>query len=129
MNMRHYLSSKPLPVKSIRELRQQTVDGGSTLEIIFDLQGTGLSYKTAANSAIYATNTTKDVERFAEMFQLNLDTTFVFSKNSEFGGKMPKTPFPTGSSMSFREALTKHIDFTAAISKKMLTAMIPLCEA
>lgn len=129
MNMRNYLSSKPLAVKEIRELRQQTTEGGSTLEVIFDLKGTGLTYTTAANSAIYATNTAEDVEKFAKMFSLNLDTTFVFSKNAEFNGKMPKMPFPTGNSISFREALTKHIDFTAPISKKMLTAMAPLCEA
>jgi len=54
MNMRNYLSSKPLTIKSIRELRQQCVDGGSTIEIVYDLRGTGLTYKTAANSAIYA---------------------------------------------------------------------------
>ena len=40
-------------------------------------------------------------------------------------------PFPITApeGMSFREALTKHIDLTGAISKKLLTAMIPFCEA
>mmetsp|Transcript_25768 Transcript_25768/g.34434 ORF Transcript_25768/g.34434 Transcript_25768/m.34434 type:complete len:244 (+) Transcript_25768:919-1650(+) len=115
----------------MRELRQQCVDGGSTLEVVFDLRGTGLTYKTAANSAIYATNRASDVLYFAEMFNLDLDldTTFSFTKNAEFAGKMPKMPFPTDNSMTFRQALTHHIDLTAPMSKKLLTAMIPFCEA
>lgn len=76
MTMRNYLKSKPLPIKSIRELRQQCVDGGSTIEVIYDLRGSGLTYKTAANSAIFATNSTSDVEKFAEMFSLDLDLKF-----------------------------------------------------
>ena len=65
MNMRNYLSSKPIPIKLIRELRQQCVDGGSTIEVVYDLRGTGFTYSTAANSAIYATNKEADVEAFA----------------------------------------------------------------
>lgn len=42
---------------------------------------------------------------------------------------MTKTPFPVDGEISFRDALTKHIDLTSPISKKMLTAMIHLCEA
>ena len=131
MNMRNYLSSKPLSVKSIRQLRQKCVDGGSTIEVTFDLRGTGLTYTTAANSAIYATNRQADVEKFAQMFELDLDTRFKFTKNPRFTGRMTKTPFPTPEQegMTFREALTKHIDLIGPISKKLLTAMIPLCEA
>ena len=66
LNMRNYTTSTPLPIKSMRELRQQCVGGGSTLEVVFDLRGSGLTYKTAANSAIYATNKTADVEQFAK---------------------------------------------------------------
>lgn len=65
LNMKNYLKSKPLPVKSIRQLRQKCLDGGSTLEVIYDLRGSGLTYKTAANLAIYATNKASDVEKFA----------------------------------------------------------------
>ena len=56
MNMRNYQSSKPLKIKLIRELRQKCVDGGSTIEVVYDLRDTGFTYTTAANSAIYATN-------------------------------------------------------------------------
>ena len=131
MNMRHYQSCKPLRVKSIRQLRQKCVDGGSTLEIIYDLSGTGLTYITAANSAIYAVNRASDVEKFAKMYELDLDAKFSFVKNDAFVGRKAKTPFAITSpdGMTFREALTKHIDLTGAISKKLLTAMIPLCEA
>lgn len=31
--------------------------------------------------------------------------------------------------MTFREALTNHIDLYAPLSKKLLTAMAPLCES
>ena len=71
-----------LPIKAIRQLRQKQVDGGSTIEVVFDLRGSGLTYKTAANSAIYATNRAADVEKFAKMFEMNLDQKFVFEKNS-----------------------------------------------
>jgi len=85
--MRNYNGSTQIPIKSIRELRQACVDGGSTIEVVFDLRGTGLSYKTAANSAIYATNRAADVAKFAEMFGLDLDTSFCFTKNPAFSGK------------------------------------------
>jgi len=131
MNMRNYIASRPLPIASVRELRQECVDGASTLEVLFDLRGTGLRYKTAANLAVYATNRESDVARFVELFDIkvDLDTEFVFTPNPEFEGKRPKAPFPTPASMTLRQALTKHIDFTAPLSKKLLTAMIPFCEA
>ena len=61
MNMRNYLSSTQLKIKSIKQLRQKCVDGGSTIEVVYDLRGTGLTYKTASNSAIYAKNKAEDV--------------------------------------------------------------------
>ena len=131
MNMRNYLSSVPLPIKSMRQLRQECVDGGSTIEAVFDLRGTGMTYVTASNSAIYARNSDEDVLKFAETFDmdLDLDTAFCFTKNADFEGKMPKMPFPTGESITYREALSRHIDLYSPISKKLLTAMAPLCEA
>jgi len=131
MTMRNYLKSKALPIKSIRELRQQCVDGGSTIEVIYDLRGSGLTYKTAANSAIFATNSTSDVEKFAKMFGLDLDQKFFFTKNPEFKGKMTKTPFPVAGEdgISFREALSKHIDLIGPVSKKLLGSMVTFCEA
>lgn len=131
MNMRNYQSSTPLPIKSIRQLRQKCVDGGSTLEVTYDLRGTGLTYITAANSAIYAINRDEDVQKFAQMFEIDLDTKFTFAKNSAYSGRKAKTPFPIASAegMTYREALTKHIDLTGAVSKKLLTAMIPFCES
>lgn len=53
MNMRNYTSSVDLPIVDMRELRQQTSFGASTLEVVFDIEGTGLTYETAANFAIY----------------------------------------------------------------------------
>ena len=72
-----------------------------------------------------------DVEVFAKMFNLDLDQKFKFLKNPAFRGKMTKTPFPIADAdgMTFREALTKHIDLTGPVAKKLLTSMIPFCEA
>ena len=40
---------------------------GSTLEVTFDLEGTGLTYKTATNLAIFPENTQEDVEEIARL--------------------------------------------------------------
>ena len=83
-----------------------------------------MTYKTASNSAIYATNKAEDVKKFAEMFELTdkLETKFVFTKNPNFKGKMTKMPFPVGDpdGISIKDALTKHIDLTGQMSKKLL---------
>ena len=94
MNMRNYLAGKPLQIKSIRQLRQKCIEDGSTIEVIYDLHGSGLSYKTAGNSAIYATNKPADVEKFATMFNLDLNQRFCFTKNPAYLGRKAKTPFP-----------------------------------
>ena len=61
MTARHYQSSKRVKIHSIKELRQSTEDG-STLEVFFDLSGSGLSYKTAQNLAMFPENTDEDVQ-------------------------------------------------------------------
>ena len=129
MNMRNYIGTKDVPIKEIRELRQKTSYGESTLEIVFDLRGTGLTYTTAANFAIYPTNSDAHVEEFAKQYDLDLDKTFTFAKNFEYRGRPPKYPFPTGGQISTRQALTKFIDLTGAMTKRSLTALVPLCES
>jgi len=129
MNMRNYTSSVNLPIKEMRELRQKPGYGASTLEIVYDLKGSGLTYQTAANLAIYPVNRASDVEEFASQHSLDLNKQFTFTKNFEYRGRPPKQPFPTGGEISFREAITKFIDLTGALTKKTLTALIPLCEA
>lgn len=49
------MTAKDVPIKSIKQLRQN-LDEGSTLEITYDLRGSGLSYKTAANLALFPQN-------------------------------------------------------------------------
>ena len=130
MNMRNYTSSNDLPIKDMKELRQQPGEwGASTLLVSFDLANSGLSYKTAANFAIYASNNTADVELFAKQHKLNLDQKIVFQKNPDYTGRAAKVPFPTGEGISMREALTKFIDLTGILSIKTLEALIPMCEA
>lgn len=90
-----------------------------------------MTYKTGANSAIYAVNRTEDVEKFAEMFNLDLDQRFCFKSNPAYSGRAAKTPFPIAdaSGMTVREALTKHVNLTNAIQKKVLGLMITHCES
>ena len=96
---------------------------------MFDLRGSGLTYKTAANFAIYPTNSTEHVEEFAKQYDLDLDKTFTFTKNFEYRGRPPKYPFPTNGSISVREALTRFVDLTGAMTKRSLKALEPLCES
>ena len=48
----------------MRELRQNNVHG-STLEVVFDLKDTGLTYETAANLAIFPVNSDEDIIKCA----------------------------------------------------------------
>lgn len=65
------------------------------------------------------------------MFNLDLDTKFNFRANPNFSGRKTKNPFPIQSNegMTFREALTKHIDLICPVSKKLLGTLAPFCEA
>ena len=129
LNMRNYQKSVACRIKLIRQLRQNT-DSGSTIEVTYDLIGTGLTYVTASNYALYPHNKKADVEQFAKMFDLNLDSTFKWKENPAYSGRAANTPFPIPSNgITYREALTKFIDLTGAISKKLLKEFIPLCEA
>jgi sulfite reductase alpha subunit-like flavoprotein len=51
---------------------------GSTLEASFDLEGTGLTYKTATNLAIFPENTQDDVEEVARLLSFDLSQRFIF---------------------------------------------------
>jgi hypothetical protein len=53
----------------------------------------------------------------------------VFLANPDYTGRAAKLPFPTGTGISMREALTDFIDLTGMLSLKTLEAMIPMCEA
>lgn len=98
---KQYLSGKDIRIKSIRELRQITEDpevGGSTLEVTYDLEGTGMTYKTATNLALFPKNSEADVRKCAELLGYDLDSTIVFASNPSFASKRAtaaKHPFPT----------------------------------
>ena len=66
---------------------------------------------TASNFALYPLNKKADVEEFAKMFGLNLDTKFSWVNNPNYSGRAANTPFPIPSGgITYREALTKFID-------------------
>ena len=127
--MRRYSGTITARVKSIKQLRQKT-DNGSTIEVIYDLAGTGLKYVTASNFAVYPHNKKADVESFGKLFGLNLDTSFKWSANPGYTGRQANTPFPIpADGITYREALTKFIDLTGAISKKLIKELVANCEA
>jgi len=71
---KQYISGKDIRISAIRELRQKystsfhetekfdDIEGGSTLEITYDLRGSGLTYKTATNLALFPQNDKIDVD-------------------------------------------------------------------
>ena len=98
--------------------------------MVYDLAGTGLTYVTASNFALYPLNKKADVEQFAAMFELDLDAKFLWRLNPDYQGRAPSTPFPVpAAGITYREALTRFIDLTGAIPKKLIKELVPLCEA
>lgn len=101
--IRQYVKGQDVKIHSVRELRQ-TQKYGSCLEVIFDLDGTDLRYKTAANLAVFATNRNQDVDTI-----LGDDDGDVQLTDSAF-------PLPC----TLREAFTKYIDLTGPLDRGLL---------
>lgn len=107
-------------------MRQQT-DQGSTIEVMFDLRGSGITYKTAGNLAIYAENSLEDVMKFAELMKYDLEQSFALVANENFSGKKATMPIPFGQ-YTIKETLTKFVDLTGPLSKKMIKELAKKCE-
>lgn len=74
MNMRNYIGCQDIQIAGIREMRQQpSGNGASTLEVAFQLKGSGLKYNTAANFAVYVPNPSQFVTAFAAKHNLDLN--------------------------------------------------------
>lgn len=107
-------------------MRQDTKEG-STLEITYDLRGTGLTYKTAANLAIFPKNSDDDVITVAKRFGFKLDERFVFKNNPNSAKKGSlKHPFPTP--ITVREAIEYFVDLRGTIRKKTLKDISEHCK-
>lgn len=119
--IRQYVNGKDVKIDSMRELRQ-TDKYGSCLEIIYDLEGTGLEYHTAANLAVFAENDQDDVDRVISRFGLEKDRKFVF-KNAEGDDEKRKHPFPTPCTVG--DALTKFCDLKGPIDRKLFKDLAP----
>jgi NADPH-ferrihemoprotein reductase len=113
--IRQYVAGTDVKVDSIRELNQSD-KYGSCLEIIYDLEGSGLRYNTAANLAVFAENSQQDVDRVVSRFGLEKDYRFVF-KNAEGDSDKLKHPFPTPCTVG--EALTKFCELKGPIDRKI----------
>ena len=102
-------------------------DEGSTIEVTYDLRGSGISYKTAANLAVFPKNTETDVARCAEILGWKLDQKFILKTNPNSNKKGTiKHPFP--SPITVREALEYFVDLRGAIMKKTLKDMAEHCS-
>lgn len=62
MSMKKYKAAEWIPIRKITEKRQN-LKHGSTLEVIFELRNTKMTYITAANMGIWPTNQDKDVSK------------------------------------------------------------------
>ena len=93
MATKNYIKAKIIKVSSVKQLRQQLIDG-STLEVVFDLSGSGITYKTAGNLAIYPENSEPIVNKFATLTNLDLNQQFHLISNENFGGKTRQMPLP-----------------------------------
>ena len=113
--IKQYVQGKDVKIHSIRECRQ-TSKYGSCLEIIFDLEGTGLEYKTAANLAVFAENNEEDVDRICKRLNLDKDYKFEFC-NVDGDDKDHKHPFPTPCTIG--EALSKYCELRGPVDRKI----------
>lgn len=98
-----YWRGKDVRVVVNRELRSG--GHGSTRHIELDLEGTGISYRTADNLAILPENDQATVESICASLKYDPDSIFVFDHDDGY-----KPMFPTPCSV--REALTRFIDIT-----------------
>ena len=111
VTIRQYVKGKDVKIDTIRECKQ-TLKYGSCLEVIYDLEGSGLTYNTAANLAVFATNREEDVEKIL---------------NGEKGdGDIDDPAFPLPCTV--REAFTKYIDLTGPIDKRLIKTMTPFVK-
>lgn len=110
---KQYLAAQTAPITLIRELRQKT-DDGSTLHVEIDCGAVGMTYKTAANLAVYPENSREVVERAAKLLGLNLKDVFSVEANSAIDNKN-KFKHPIPSPISIETYLTKFCDLQSAI--------------
>lgn len=110
MNAKHYMKSFDCKVSTLKELRQKSGDAGSTIECIFEMPE-GVSYKTAANSAIFAPNQPSYISKFIESHKLKLEDKFKIAKNRDFSGHTGNLSVPIISkSITVKEFLTNFLD-------------------
>ena len=85
---------------------------------------------TASNFAMYALNKKADVEQFGKMFDLHLDTKFIWARNPSYSGRPANTPFPIpADGITYREAIMRFVDLVGMVPKKLIKEMAQLCEA
>mgnify|MGYP000892793568 FL=1 len=106
-----YLESKQIKIVKAVELRQNN-DEGSTLQIEFDLSGSGMKYVTAANLYIFPENDPRLVDAVANKIGISLDKVFMLQDNKA-NSNLFKHPVPTP--ISVKTYLTQFCDLQGPI--------------
>ena len=148
LTSRHFFTAGPVRVHSHRELRQAPGVGFSTLHVELDLDGTGLSYRTADTAHVLPENDPALVEAVARWLNYKLDDWFTLEPRGRgataagaggVGGAAatggatadddddddaaPSPLFPTPTSV--RTALTRYVDLSGLPRKDLLLALAP----
>ena len=125
LTSKQYAQGFDVPISKVIQLRQN-LDEGNTLEFTYDLQKTGLTYKTATNLAIFPQNAEQDVLEVADLVKANLKDTFAFVPNPEKQSRGNiKHPFKTPCTV--REALECYVDLHGFVQKKTIKTLANFC--
>jgi NADPH-ferrihemoprotein reductase len=106
-----YLDSKQIKIVKAYELRQNNQEG-STIQIEFNLRGSGMEYVTAANLYIFPENDPQLVDAVAHKIGISLDKIFML-KDHQLNSMQYKHPVP--SPISVKTYLTQFCDLQGPI--------------
>jgi len=123
LSSRHFFQSVKSKIVDHRELRQKTLENGglgSTVHVEFDLEGTGLSYRTADNLTVCPANDAKQVRETVRYLRLDAKQWFVLESNT--AGTKPLFPTPC----TIETALTYFTDLNGAPTRSLLEKLAPL---
>jgi NADPH-ferrihemoprotein reductase len=111
-------SSFWVPVTQVKELRQDTSDGGSTVHVEFDASASRrLKYVTADNLGVFCRNDSERAQRIIERLGGNPDTIFSLRKPTDTGKFMYPTP------CSMQDAFLWYVDFNNVPRSKIIAIL------
>lgn len=113
------LSATLIPIESITQLRQETVNG-STLKVTFNYENTNLTYNVGDNIVIFPKNTSDKIDAICKHMQYDPnDIIFYKFKAPEATKKKLNLPLPNN--ITIQEAFVNYLDLSCQVNKDMLT--------